>query len=65
MSDEIKQNRYNSALREYGVLAALFDDIPEAMVTCQSGTQQAFDAAYKYIHDLRDKVKQLEDGDDA
>lgn len=57
----IKQNRFRAAGTEYGVLMALFDDIPEAMVTCQSGAQQAFDAAYKYIHDLHERVEILED----
>ena len=53
----VKQNRYSGDLIVYGAIAALFDDIPEATVTCQSGAQQAFDAAHKYIHSLRDSYE--------
>jgi len=56
----VQQNRYKGDLIVYGAISALFDDIPEAMVTCNSGTQQAFDAAYDYIHRLRARVRALE-----
>ena len=45
----IKENRFGGDLIEYGVVAALFDDIPAAGVSVTSGAQTAFNAAREFI----------------
>jgi hypothetical protein len=45
----IKENRFGGDLIEYGVVSALFEDIPESEVGVTSGAQTAFTAAREFI----------------
>jgi hypothetical protein len=45
----IKQNRFGGDLIEYGVIDALFEDIPASEVGVTSGAQSAFNAARAFI----------------
>jgi len=48
----IRQNKFGGDLIEYGVVSALFEDIPESEVGVCSGAQPAFDTARQFIRGM-------------
>jgi hypothetical protein len=48
----IKENRFGGSLIEYGVITALFEDIPESEIGVTSGAQVAFRAARTFIKEM-------------
>lgn len=48
----IQENRFSGAGAEYGVLEALFADLPASEVTSTSGAQWAFDAARSFLKSM-------------
>lgn len=48
----IRENKFAGDLIEYGVISALFEDIPASEVGVTSGAQSAFDAARWFIKEI-------------